>query len=239
MKKQHDCIARNFGARKLMNGIRFGKFFGIALELHITFIMLIAGLLILMAILEPQNLIPYALMLFFLFTSVFIHELFHSVTSVLLGIKVEKIILLPIGGISVAKKMPEQAYKEFLIAIAGPFFNFLMIAIIAGIVYFNPELFPSIEMISNPDTFNNTILQFPLFSLFWVNLILGVFNLFVPALPLDGGRVLRSILAMKFGFNKATHLASKISTIISVVLGFIGLLGGNFLLIIVAGFVYL
>src|SRR3989338_3198540 len=194
-----------------MNGIRLVRVFGISIEFHSTFILLIAGIALLLAIFDPNSLVPTMLLMFFLFLSVFIHELSHSIVSIMRGIKVEKIILLPIGGISVTERIPEKPLDEFLIAIAGPAFNFIAVAAIIIIVALAPNLpwphylftgtEPSIEQ------FNEAILAYPLFGLFWVNFMLGLFNLVVPALPMDGGRVLRSILSWRFGFARATRIA--------------------------------
>src|SRR3989338_3886982 len=223
-----------------MNGLRFGKFLGISLELHYTFILLILFVLVSLFFFDPANALGYSMLFFFLFLSVFIHELFHSIVSVLLGNKVERIILLPIGGVSISKKIPEKARDEFLIAVAGPFFNFFVVFGILIILTFFPGLpWPSEHMLSTSEGLEKAILAFPLFSLFWVNLILGAFNLFVPALPLDGGRVLRSLLAFKFGFNKATHLASKISIFLSSLMFLIALFAGHIILLIISVFVFL
>ena len=223
-----------------MNGLRFGKFLGISLELHYTFILLILFVLVSLFFFDPANALGYSMLFFFLFLSVFIHELFHSIVSVLLGNKVERIILLPIGGVSISKKIPEKARDEFLIAVAGPFFNFFVVFGILIILTFFPGLpWPSEQMLSTSEGLEKAILAFPLFTLFWVNLILGAFNLFVPALPLDGGRVLRSLLAFKFGFNKATHLASKISIFLSSLMFLIALFAGHIILLIISVFVFL
>ena len=215
---------------------------GISLEFHTTFLLLIAGIALLLAIFDINNLVPTMLLLFFLFVSVFAHELSHSIVSILRGIKVNKIILLPIGGISVTEKMPERPLDEFLIAIAGPAFNFIVVIVILFAVQIVPSLpwphnlFAGSE--PNVDQINNAITGFPLFGLFWVNFMLGFFNLIVPALPMDGGRVLRSVLSWRFGFARATRLATSVSSVVSIAIAIIALLSGNFILLIIAGFVY-
>ncbi len=225
-----------------MRSFKIGKLMGISLELHSTFIWLILLIIIFLAILDPFALIPSLILLFFLFLSVFIHELFHSIVAVSKGIKVEKIILLPIGGISLTEEMPEKAVDEFQIAIAGPLFNFAMVFLIVFLVSTFPflpwpwHIFSGVEV--TIEELNNAIMLFPLFGLFWVNLILGVFNL-LPALPLDGGRLFRSLLSWKIGFNKATHIASKVSSFFAILLFLIGLLGANIILVIIAVFIYL
>ncbi|MEM0360286.1 MAG: hypothetical protein QXK06_03040, partial [Candidatus Diapherotrites archaeon] len=78
----------------------------------------------------------------------------------------------------------------------------------------------------------------PLFSLFWVNLALGSFNLFLPALPLDGGRVFRSLLSFAFGYSKATIVASKIGSFMGLLLFIAGLISGNLVLMVIAAFIF-
>ena len=116
-----------------MNNLTFGRLFGIKLELHYTFVLLIilvAGLLILF---DPGNFVAYFTLLFFLFVSVFIHELFHSLIAISQGTKVKKIMLLPIGGIAMTDKMPEKPMEELKMALAGPLFNLCLAALIASI----------------------------------------------------------------------------------------------------------
>ena len=225
-----------------MNGIRLARIFGISIEFHSTFIILIAGIAALLAIFDPANLWPTMLLMFFLFLSVFIHELCHSIVSISRGIRVEKIILLPIGGISVTEKIPDKPLDEFLIAIAGPAFNFIVVIAIILAVSAVPSLPWPHYLFSGgePDIeqFNSAIMLFPLFGLFLVNFILFFFNLVIPALPMDGGRVLRSILSWRLGFARATKLASTISSVISIGIAIVALLSGNIILLIIAGFVY-
>lgn len=226
-----------------MRSIRIGRVMGIPLELHSTFIWLILGIVVFLAVFDPSNFIPTLMLLFFLFVSVFLHELFHSVAAAGRGARVEKIILLPIGGISIAEKMPERPVDEFLIAVAGPAFNFLAVFLILLAVSALPQLPWPHSLFAGQETsseaFNSAIMQFPLFALFWVNLVLGVFNLFIPALPMDGGRVLRAILGKLLGFNRATRIVSRISSVIAAVLFIAGFLLGNIMLLIIAVFVFL
>lgn len=225
-----------------MTSLRFGKILGISLELHSTFLLMMVLIIIFLSVFDPQNLLPTLMILVFLFVSVFIHELFHSIVAVTKGIKVSKITLLPIGGLSMTSEMPQKALDEFLIAIAGPAFNFIVVIAIIFIAGIFPSSWPG-HIISNPDIspeeLNNALFAYPLFGLFWVNLMLGAFNLFVPALPLDGGRVLRAILSTRLGFSKATKIATGISKIIAAILFLVGFFIGNLFLPIIAVFVFL
>ncbi len=224
-----------------MQSIRFGKILGISLELHFTFILMILVFVVFLAVFDPQGLLPTLMLLFFLFVSVFIHELCHSVVAVWKGIKVSKITLLPIGGLSMTDEIPEKPSDEFLIAVAGPLFNFVAVAAVLVVAQYFPQFWPQgiFQGDFSEETFNNALFNFPLFTVFWVNLILGAFNLFVPALPLDGGRIFRAVLAWRIGFSKATNIAAALSKIISGILFLLGFFSGNFILSVVAIFIFL
>lgn len=224
-----------------MKSLRLGKFQGISLELHSTFILLILAIVIILAITDLAILLPTIILLFFLFLSVFVHELFHSLVAISKGSKVTKIILLPIGGLSMMEDIPEKPMDEFLTAIAGPAFNFALAFLIIILVSIFPQLPWPWEILASENVlelFDQAVLFYPLFGLFWVNFILGAFNLFVPALPMDGGRILRSLLAMKFGFVRATRIASKVSTFLAIFLFIFGFFF-NWILMIIAVFIYL
>jgi Zn-dependent protease len=222
-----------------MKSLLLGQIMGIKIELHSTFILLIILVELFLAIFSLNILIPVNILILFLFLSVFIHELFHSIVAVKKGFKVKKIILLPIGGISLTEDFPTKPKDEFLIAIAGPLFNFIVVFSILILVSIFPWLpMPSIENLSSSEEIENAILSFPLFALLWVNLILGAFNLFLPALPLDGGRVFRSLLAIFFGTRKATAFVTKISLFIAIFLVIIGFFGGNILIAVIGFFIW-
>ncbi len=220
-----------------MYSLKFGKILGISLELHSTFIIFILLLAVIVAIFDSANFIATMLLIFLLFLSVFIHELVHSVVAVLKGIRVERIILLPIGGIAMTEEMPEKPWDEFIIAIAGPAFNFAAAFIIILLWYFIPGIpMPSPALIAKD--LQGAIMHYPLFSFLYINLILGAFNLFMPALPLDGGRVFRALLAFKFGFARATAIIAKASVFIAIFLFIIGIFIGDIILPIIAFFIY-
>lgn len=225
--------------------LKLGKIFGISIELHATFLLMVVLLLFFYIVIEGPNALEFfstVLLFFFLFFSVFVHELFHSLVAISKGIKVSKITLLPIGGLSVTEDIPEKPMDEFLIAIAGPLFNFIAVILILVVAAYLPSSWPGYLFTGGeitPGQVDSAILQYPLFALFWVNFMLGAFNLFVPALPLDGGRVLRALLSTRLGYYKATMLSSVLSKIISGALFIIGFVGGNFILSIIGVFIFL
>ena len=158
-----------------------GRIFGIGIELHWTFILLMLFTLLLSTYLF--------VLILLLFVCVLVHELAHSVTSLRNGIKVKKIILLPIGGASIIDETKLRPETEFGIAISGPLMSLFLGCAFGVLVIFAP-----------PGT-ANMLLQY----LFEINLLLGVFNL-LPAFPTDGARVFRSWLERKHGEYEATMM---------------------------------
>lgn len=224
-----------------MKSLSLGKLFNIEIELHWTFVFLAVFIVGILLLFMPESFLPITTLFFFLFLSVFFHELFHSLIAMQKGSAVKKIILLPIGGLSVTEEMPENPKDEFLIAVAGPAFNFLIVFLILLLISILPLPFPR-EIFSggfSSELLQQAIMTYPLFALFWVNLILGAFNLFLPAFPLDGGRVFRAVLALKFNYNKATQLASKVSMVFAIFLFLIGLFGGGLIVLIIAVFIFI
>jgi Zn-dependent protease len=211
-----------------------GKFFGIELVLHWSFVLFGLFFALLLLLFQPHLFLPITVFFFFLFMSVFFHELAHSLVSLAYGIKVERIVLLPIGGIAMAEEMPEEPKKELFIAVVGPVFNFAVVFTILLLVNFTNVPFPRDFASVDSTTFQQYILSYPLFGLFWANFILGFFNLFLPAIPLDGGRVFRSLLAMKLGFYRATRIAVRVSKFAAIGLFIVGFLGGSWIVLIVA-----
>ncbi len=221
-----------------MKSFVIGKISGIQIELHSTFVLFIMLFIFALVVFDPVNMLSSVTLIVFLFTSVFFHELTHSIVSIKKGIRVKKIILLPIGGMALTDNFPEEPKKEFLISIAGPLFNFAVVLVLALLIaLFSFIPFPSQEQIFSKGI-HFALMNYPVFSLMYVNFMLGTFNLLVPALPLDGGRVWRSLLAMKFGKSKATKFVARISEIIALILFVIGIFGGGILLAVIAIFIY-
>lgn len=157
-----------------------------------------------------------------LFASVLIHELGHAVTARIYGVKTKEITLWFLGGLAQFDEMPRQKGAEAVTAIAGPITSFLL----AGISWF---LFHN--------TSDNPAILFIFGYLSTTNLALGIFNL-LPALPLDGGRVLRSLLALWLSHSRATQISGLTSRIIAVLLGLYGLFNGQFFIAVIAFFIF-
>jgi len=176
---------------------------------------------------EPQlteGLTPYLLGLAAavgLFLSVLVHELGHSFVGQRYGAKIKEITLWLLGGVAQFEEMPKGRGAEAVIAIAGPITS-LALAGLAWLVQTAPL---------------GAATTFVLIYLVFANLALAIFNL-LPALPLDGGRVLRSLLALRLGELRATEISATISRSLAVLLGIFGLLGLNFFLVLIAFFIY-
>ncbi len=205
---------------------------GIPIELHISFIILF-GFVVFFSILSGN--FGTAVYILMIFTLVVLHELSHSFVARKFGVKINKVVLLPIGGVANMGEIPRDARKEFLIAIAGPLLNFgfaLLSGIAILIMGIQREVLPFFTMqLTSPA---DLIVVF-----FKINLILGLFNLFIPALPMDGGRVFRSLLAFRMGFTRATMLASEIAKALAIFMALFGFFMPNIWLIIIAFFVYM
>ncbi len=143
----------------------------------------------------------------FLFVCVTLHELGHALVAQRFGIVVEDITLLPFGGLARLRTIPREPKKELAIAIAGPLVNvaiFLVLAFGAGYLYRNETNITPEFLLDKLDAGNAESL---LIYLMLANIILVLFNL-IPAFPLDGGRVLRALLALKLPWKTATRIAA-------------------------------
>jgi Zn-dependent protease len=217
--------------------LNLGSVSGIKIMVHWTFFFLIAWIVFSeLARGGTTNSIAFNIALVLaVFACVVLHELGHALTAKRFGIETKKITLLPIGGMASLERIPESPKQELLVALAGPLVN----VIIAVILYF---MIPVTQLIHLDFTETFEILmsftwQNFMFFLFIINLGLVVFNM-TPAFPMDGGRVLRALLAMKMERVKATQTASSIGQVIAVFFLLVGLLYNPFL-IVIALFIFL
>ncbi len=200
---------------------------GIPIELHITFILLMAAVLILS---YPQ--LYFFILILFLFVFVVFHELAHSVVARHYKIKVRKIVLYPIGGVSEIEEIPDKPSIEWRMAFAGPLTSFAIGGILLGLDQIVSIGVPATSIAPAISTAGSLM-----FDLAILNLILGAFNM-IPAFPMDGGRVFRALLAERMGFSDATKYAAFIGRILGIVMAVIGIFY-NWLLIIVGVFIYI
>lgn len=211
--------------------INLGSVSGIKIKVHWTFIFLILWI-ILSEIKQGGNtksiLFNISLVLA-VFICVILHELGHALTAKHFGISTKKITLLPIGGMATMEKIPESPKQELLVTLAGPLVN----VIIALLLYFIIPVkeFMHLNFTETLETLSSFTVQNFLFYLYIVNVALVVFNT-IPAFPMDGGRILRAILAIKINRAKATQIASTIGQFIAVIFLLIGLIYNPFLIFI-------
>jgi stage IV sporulation protein FB len=172
-----------------------------------------------------------------LFVCVTLHELGHGFEAMHFGIKVQDITLWPIGGVARLETMPDKPVQELRIALAGPVVNFLIVLglwLLMELILGKHVSFDPWKVVLG---FRYDELESLIDYLIMANLSLGLFNL-IPAFPMDGGRVLRSLLAFRISFSKATRIAVMVGQGVAILLGFIGFMSGGFSLILVALFVF-
>src|SRR5260370_40066633 len=157
------------------------------------------------------------------------HEFGHIFTARAFGVSTPDVTLLPIGGVARLERIPEEPKQEFLIAIAGPLVN----VAIAAVLIFALKAEAAFSDLADLNTPRVALLA----KLASVNLFLVLFNL-IPAFPMDGGRVLRALLAMRMNYARATHIAATVGQGLAFVFGLIGLFY-NPMLLFIAFFVYL
>jgi len=210
--------------------LKIGSVAGTAIRIHVTFLLLLAWIFGVNYISGgPQAAWSALLFVVLLFLCVLLHEFGHIFTARAFGIKTPDVILLPIGGVSRLERIPEKPSEEFLVAIAGPAVN----VVIAMLLVFFGGANLSVDHLAALGSADVSMID----RLAAVNLFLALFNL-IPAFPMDGGRVLRALLASRLGYVRATEIAAMIGQWVAFALGFLGLFG-NPLLIFIAIFVYL
>lgn len=183
--------------------IPIGRLFGVEVRLHLTFLFLLMFVWFTQSAVNGANLAARGLVLVGLvFGSVVVHELAHALVAIRSGVKVRGIVLLPIGGITFMEDTGphtgKSAARDIRISVAGPLVN-LAIGIASAAVC---VLVLHINLLGRP-------LITPVYlakSFVWSNLFLGLFNL-LPAYPMDGGRVLRSLYAQRMDYVQATRKA--------------------------------
>ena len=203
--------------------------FGIGIYVHATFLLLPA-----FVFLANLGQIHFALYMVMMIPAVFgcvvLHELGHALTARHYGIETRDITLYPIGGVARLEQLPQQPMEEFSIAVAGPAVN-VVIALLLALTLLGTGLNPAILMdpaiLLDPAALTHSLLQLSLaqivlLHLLAANFFLAFFNM-LPAFPMDGGRVLRALLAARLGQLRATTIAAQIGVAMAVLFGLIGL----------------
>jgi stage IV sporulation protein FB len=170
-----------------------------------------------------------------LFALVTLHELGHSFAAMSYGIPVKQIILSPIGGVAQLTRMPDKPVHELVVAIAGPAVNILMAILMLAVAVALGIDFGA--LISGFTGLTGATLMALFSYVFISNIFLAIFNL-IPAFPMDGGRILRALMAMRLEYARATKLAATVGRGFAVLFGMYGLLNGNLFMIFIAIFIY-
>lgn len=198
--------------------LRIARIRGIDVYLHWTFLLFL-GWLVISNLNKGDNVSESLMGVWFilaLFGCVLLHELGHALAGARYGIKTKNILLLPIGGVANMEKMPEKPAQELVVALAGPAVNVIIMGVL--LLYFQiAGGFPNSEAeVTGQITSSNF-----LFNLLVVNGFLALFNL-IPAFPMDGGRVLRALLAMRYPRAQATNIAARIGQFLAILFVFAG-----------------
>lgn len=227
------------------SSLKIARIWGIDIQVHWSFVLILFYGAFLFSR-NASNVLTGAIygviVILLLFVCVVLHEFGHAVTARYFGISVPHITLLPIGGVAQLERMPRKPMQEFLIAIAGPAVNFVLAALLlpvallvvsmsmrAGTIWMIvPALMRAAQSMS---------LAGLLLTLAGTNLLLGIFNL-LPAFPMDGGRILRALLALRLQYIPATRIAVLVGRGMAILFAIWGIFGGDIFLLLIAFFVY-
>jgi Zn-dependent protease len=201
-----------------------GRFFGIPTRIHFSFVLVLLWIGFSTWQAAHSSLavafgIGFALAVF---ACVLLHEFGHALVAKRFGIRTRRITLWPIGGVAELERPPQDPRAEMWIAAAGPLVNFAIAAALA----------PVVVLVGTAGALGNVLV-----GLLAANVMLGLFNL-IPAFPMDGGRVFRAMLERKRGRLRATEIAAKLGRWVALGLGVYALWTSQFLLALVAVFVY-
>jgi Zn-dependent protease len=206
---------------------KIGRVAGIPIYVHWTFVILIAWLAAAGGGLREG--LEQAGFVLALFGCIVLHELGHALTARRFGVPTSDITLLPIGGVARLQRIPEKPSQELLVALAGPAVNLAIIVVLWLVGVRFPEAADDSNQVLNAGFWSKMLL---------VNAFLAGFNM-LPAFPMDGGRVLRALLAMKLPYAKATRAAATIGQLMAIAFGLFGLMNGAPLLLFIALFVWI
>src|SRR6267142_6871358 len=226
---ENACLTGLFGhrAQSVKWSFRIATVAGIQVRIHFTFLLLL-GFYAWIYYTEggPKAAVDGVAFTLLIFLCVLLHELGHAFAAKAYGIRTPDITLLPIGGVARLERMPEKPVQELVIALAGPMVN---VVIALGLFVAGGS-----QALLNPSTIEGGGL---IAQLLTINILLLLFNL-LPAFPMDGGRVLRALLATRLSYARATQVAATVGQGFAFVFGFIGLIWNPFL-IFIALFVYI
>jgi len=215
----------------MRGSFQIGRLFGIPIRVHYLFFVLLAFFAVTYR--GPHGArdpLGGAVLISALFACVVLHELGHSLVARRYGVQVSSITLLPIGGVAVMDRIPEDPDQELTISIAGPLVNMGIAAVLVALI---PLVHPG-----EPLRLSAHMPFLP--RMMVLNVALAVFDL-IPAFPMDGGRILRALLATRMEYTRATSIAASVGRFAAFGLGALGIMAlfaGNPWLLFIALFVY-
>ncbi len=210
---------------------KFTRIAGIDIYVHATFLLLIAFFALgdILAGRGVAVMMMSTSLILVVFATVVLHELGHALMARRFGIGTRDITLLPIGGIARLDKLPDAPAQQLLVAIAGPAVNLAIAGVLLGLLL----LFGGSIGIEGFGAGGGSVVA----QLMWINVSLAAFNM-VPGYPMDGGRVLRALLAMRMPPERATQVAARVGQAVAIGFGFVGLFFSP-ILIVIAVFVWM
>lgn len=218
--------------------VRIGTFAGIPVRIHWTFLLIIAYFVIsgLTAGHSWEMIAVEIVFVLTIFVCVVLHEFGHALTARRFNIKTEDIILLPIGGVARLRNMPDKPTQELLVAIMGPVVNLVIAILIFIVISMNSGLDYWASILGSEGLTMSWSHFFPILMI--TNIALLLFNM-IPAFPMDGGRVLRALLAMWLGKLNATKWATRIGQVICILLVGFGIWQNAWTMALIGVFIFM
>jgi Zn-dependent protease len=228
---------------------QIGSIRGIPIRLHLTFLVILVlfiwafaaqdlkieeyGIILSFGGMDTPTVIKYlfsTITAVLFFSTLLFHELSHSIVAQGYGMKIKSITLFILGGVAQMEDIPKEPRMEARIAAAGPAFS-LTIGILTYAIYdFFGPVNPARGVFEN-----GTLIMLGIIAFY--NIILGIFNL-IPAFPMDGGRILRALLATRMPYIDATRKAVAIGKSLAFMMGIFGLAVGGLWFLLIAFFIY-
>jgi Zn-dependent protease len=224
----------------MFRSFQVGRAFGIPVYVHPTFLLLPLYVLWKTANTGPLGMLFSLAALLAIFGCVVLHEFGHALMARVFGIGTRDVTLYPIGGVARLERMSERPVEEILIALAGPAVNFVLVVLLTPLLilgWATGQFGGDLAGLTAEPALLPLAAQF-VATLWAGNLILLGFNL-LPAFPMDGGRVLRALLALGLGHLRATEIAAAVGMCVAVLIGAATFFLGNPMLVVLAAFVCL